>query len=472
MPTVASILHNALLILIVIASFNLIIFVHELGHFLAGKWRGLKIERFQIWFGKPIWKKEINGVQYGLGWIPAGGFVALPQMAPMEAVEGRSSEDGEPLPPISPLDKIIVAVAGPLFSMLLAFAAAIVVWKAGKPSNFVPTQVVGEVVPGGPAAKSGIRAGDKILAINGKPVHGFAGDLDCISESIVLSRGDQIHFTIERAGEAKPVEVISNFEIAPTKWYQRSAPRQVGIVPLLEQVVVSRVIKNSPADKAGLKEDDRLVSLNGESIKNADHFVTLAKAASAQELTLVYERKGVQSSAKMTAKMPKQAPDMRPQLGIASTDAALFNKNFEYPSPWKQVSGCSRMMWATITSLISPKSSIGIQHLSGPIGVGKLNFHLLESDYPFHNTMWFMVLFNVNLAIFNLFPLPVLDGGHITLAILEWVTRRPARARVLEVIQTAFALLLIGLFLYVSSKDIGSNIKEDKEAPVQVIFEP
>ena len=96
-------------ILIVVALFNVIIFVHELGHFLAAKWRGLRVDRFQIWFGKPIWKKEINGVQYGLGWIPAGGFVALPQMAPMEAVEGKNREPGEPeekekpLPPVKPI---------------------------------------------------------------------------------------------------------------------------------------------------------------------------------------------------------------------------------------------------------------------------------------------------------------------------------------------------------------------------------
>ena len=81
---------NILLILAVILSFNVMIFVHELGHFLAARWRGLKIDKFQVWFGKPIWSKTINGVQYGLGWIPAGGFVALPQLAPMETIEGKS----------------------------------------------------------------------------------------------------------------------------------------------------------------------------------------------------------------------------------------------------------------------------------------------------------------------------------------------------------------------------------------------
>ena len=93
-------LYGLLLVIIVIGLFNIMIFVHELGHFLAARWRGLQVDRFQIWFGKPIWKKTINGVQYGLGWIPAGGFVALPQMAAMESIEGENL-DKESLPPVS-----------------------------------------------------------------------------------------------------------------------------------------------------------------------------------------------------------------------------------------------------------------------------------------------------------------------------------------------------------------------------------
>src|ERR1700691_4433680 len=108
-----STLHYVIIALEVLLIFNLIIGVHELGHFLAAKWRGLKIERFAIWFGKPIWKKKVNGVEYALGWIPAGGYVALPQMATMEAIEGKSDDVTDtPLPNVSPLDKIIVAFAG------------------------------------------------------------------------------------------------------------------------------------------------------------------------------------------------------------------------------------------------------------------------------------------------------------------------------------------------------------------------
>ncbi|HAM73938.1 MAG TPA: RIP metalloprotease RseP, partial [Verrucomicrobiales bacterium] len=88
-----AILRFVFICLEVLALFNVLIFVHELGHFWAARWRGLKAERFAIWFGKPIWSKKINGVEYALGWIPFGGYVALPQMAPMDMIEGKSTEE-------------------------------------------------------------------------------------------------------------------------------------------------------------------------------------------------------------------------------------------------------------------------------------------------------------------------------------------------------------------------------------------
>src|ERR1700693_4174367 len=125
------ILRVVLIVLEVLVLFNLLIGVHELGHFLAARWRGLVIEKFGIWFGKPIWKKTVNGVQYSLGSIPFGGFVALPQLAPMDLIEGKADMDRARLPKISALDKIIVAVAGPLFSLLLALFFALVVLVVG-----------------------------------------------------------------------------------------------------------------------------------------------------------------------------------------------------------------------------------------------------------------------------------------------------------------------------------------------------
>ena len=122
-----------LIVLEVLVLFNLLIVVHELGHFLAARWRGLYIEKFGVWFGKPIWKKTINGVQYSLGSLPFGGFVALPQLAPMDIIEGKADVEREKLPRISAIDKIIVAFAGPFFSLLLALVFAGIVWVIGHP---------------------------------------------------------------------------------------------------------------------------------------------------------------------------------------------------------------------------------------------------------------------------------------------------------------------------------------------------
>src|SRR3984893_1326908 len=102
----------------VLLIFNLLIIVHELGHFLAARWRGFHVDKFGIWFGRPIWKKPVKGVEYSLGWIPPGGFVLLPQMAPMESVEGKSGTAREDLATVSSVDNIIVAFARPFFSFL------------------------------------------------------------------------------------------------------------------------------------------------------------------------------------------------------------------------------------------------------------------------------------------------------------------------------------------------------------------
>lgn len=452
--------YAALLILVVIALFNVMIFVHELGHFLAARWRGLKIDRFQIWFGKPIWKKEINGVQYGLGWIPAGGFVALPQMAAMESVEGQNI-GGEELPPISPLDKIIVAFAGPLFSLLLAVAAAFVVWGTGKPLDAIKTNVVGGVAAGEPA-DGVLFPGDKILKIDGEPVQWFRGRIfDDISTKIMLTKGDHVDFEVQRDG--KIITVTTDFKIAETKWYHRRALPRVGISPGGD-VVVGELVKGegkSPAERAELKVGDKIVSINGQKIYGFGQFTRMVQESDEKPLEFGVERKGEKLTLSVKPLKPLGEGSKKAMVGIVPDASKMISTEILHPNPWEQVRDSVRTMWMTIKTVTSPSSHVGVDQLAGPIGIAKTKFLLLQQPNGWLRVLAFFVLFNINLAILNMLPLPVLDGGHIVMASLEWLRGKPLPSRFLESLQAGFALLLMGFMLYITTKDIGDEIRDE-----------
>ncbi|MCX6874969.1 MAG: RIP metalloprotease RseP [Verrucomicrobia bacterium] len=471
MSTLATICHVALLIFVVVMIFNIIIFTHELGHFLAGKWRGLQIDRFQIWFGKPLWSKTVNGVQYGLGWIPFGGFVALPQMAPMEAIEGGNTHE-QPLPPVTPLDKIIVAFAGPLFSMLLALLAAVVVWQVGKPADFIPTTEIGFVLPDSPAATAGLQAGDKITAINGAPVNGFSGPLDSIMARVILSRGENIQFTVERPGVAETLTLTSGFETEKSQWFQRRGLRQVGLAHASPALVAATAV-NGPAARAGLTKGDRILKVDGIPLHSPLEFRQYLKDQKWQAVALeVQNPAGEIREISLTPQLPLSPKNLDPMAGLEWDLDAGVDLRIVHPGPWGQVVESLQMMWITITSVVARDSSIGIDHLSGPVGIAKHQYAILQTEHAWRRILAFMVLFNVNLAVLNMLPFPVLDGGHITLAMLEKLARRPVKARVLEVVQTVFALLLISLMLYVTSKDVGDGFGRGTAKDEQIIFAP
>src|SRR3954469_19471100 len=261
------ILRVIFIVLEVLILFNLLIVIHELGHFLAARWRGLFIEGFGVWFGEPLWKKTINGVQYSLGSLPFGGFVKLPQLAPMDMIEGKADMDRGALPKISALDKIIVAIAGPFFSVLLALFFACVVWAVGHPvSESDLTTVIGYVHPDSPAAKAGLEPGDKILEVDGRPAPRFFGMNDSVVWNVVRSEGPSIPFKIARGDKVMTIDVVP--VIQQTSGWRRKSTRQVMIQPAVTPLVED-VEKDSPAAKAGVKAGDIIVAVNGQRIYNA-----------------------------------------------------------------------------------------------------------------------------------------------------------------------------------------------------------
>ncbi len=430
----------------VVLIFNLLIVVHELGHFLAAKWRGLVVEKFAIWFGKPIWKKTIGGVEYRLGSIPAGGFVAIPQLAPMEALEGKVEQSRDSLPPVRPLDKIIVAAAGPLFSFGLAFVMACVVWFVGKPQSEFDSPTIGYVKDGGPADKAGIRVGDVIVAVDGQPVKHFVSGTDSVKWRIVRSEGETIAFTVKRDGQE--ITIPTGWIKPETSSWRRPALREVQIGPRLVPGV-GFVVRNGIADKAGFQSGDLITAVNGQPIFNLDEIGPLVDANRGKSLSISVERNGGETT--LTLPIPPAAPEPQPvNFGIDWGRTILV-----YPDPVSQVKDAATSIFRMVGALFSPKSDVKAAHFSGPVGIMRLYYQIFENENGWRIALAFSVLINVNLALINLLPFPVLDGGHITLAIIEGIRRKPINVRVLEFVQTACALALIGFMLYLTFYDVG-----------------
>jgi len=466
----------------VVLLFNLLIAVHELGHFLAAKWRGLKIERFAIWFGPAIWKKKIGGVEYSLNSIPAGGYVALPQMATMDVIEGKSDTPAETLPNVSPLDKIIVAFAGPLFSFLLAVIFAFIVWGVGRPGSGTDNiTTIGWVDQTGPAWQAGLRPGDTILEVDGHPVTQFTpmasggarrGLQDSVTWRIVTSEGTNIAIKYLRDGREAMAYPVPYHR--PTKWYERKALRQI-LIASAARAIIDEVASNSPAAAAGLRSGDEVIAINGEKIYSPMAVMSVEDSWSNSPVlpvTLTVKRGDEQSDHRLLAVKPVQPKGGNPMLGIM---VWLMDTNvlLVHPNPVDQIRASVGQIFGTIGALLHRKSEIGVQQLGGAVMIARVYYNLFESEYGWKQALWFSVIFNVNLALINLLPLPVLDGGHILLSLIEAVRRRPISVRILNSIQTSFMVLLIGFMLYIAFFDTGDWLRSahnDREQTI--IFAP
>lgn len=456
-----SVLKFLFICLEVVLLFNLLILVHELGHFLAARWRGLVVEKFAIWFGKPLWSRTMGGVEYRLGSIPAGGYVAIPQLAPMEALEGQVETDRAKLPPVKAIDKIIVAFAGPLFSFGLAFVMACIVYFVGKPESEFDSTKIGYIAADGAAAKAGLQVGDDILKVDGHPVKHFQSGTDSVKWRIVRSEGETIPFEVKRGDQI--LTINSGWTKPDTASWRRPALRQVGIGPRFIPSV-GFVVRGKPGAEAGLQGGDVIRTVNGTAIYNIDELGPFVKDNPGGSLNLGVERNGqtIPLVLKVPATSENKTAEGGPDLGIN-----WGRVTFSHPAPWTQVSDAATSIFRMVDALLSPKSDVKAAHFSGPVGIMKMYYQVFESDYGWRLALSLSVLINVNLALLNLLPFPVLDGGHIMLAIIEGIRRKPISIRVLEVVQTACAILLIGFMLYVTFYDVGDFVPQDKKAATE-----
>jgi regulator of sigma E protease len=466
------------------------IFIHELGHFLAARQRGLVITRFSIGFGPKLFGWTRNGVEYRLSAIPFGGYVALPQLSDMGRLEGnesRETEDteysghsksawddfdeedkipeAEPLPKISYLDKMIVSVMGAVFNVLLAFALSVVLWffgydvtdaqlttKIGFVSDTVerwnPLVEEGEEVTS-PAKKAGLFPGDEILAVDGAPVDDFMD----IQNRIITGKQQTaqgrrlLNLTILRDGIERKIEIY------PEVWGPEEI-RVIGIGPK-ETFFIGELSPNMPAIDAGLQVGDQPISLNGETIHSFAHLVHMLEQHETGKSVSFSVLQGENGPKKTFVITPVEKevlvagiPSMRKMIGFRPE----FKIVTTYPNPLTLIYSRVKDMYLTLTGLVSPASDVKLRNMSGPVGI--VNHLSVFAKIGFKKLLWFVVFINVNLAILNLLPIPVLDGGHMLFATIEKLRGKPLPLAFLERAQMLFVALLFSFMLYVTFFDV------------------
>lgn len=398
--------------------------------------RGLKVEAFAIGFGPKIfgWKKD--GIDYSWRWIPAGGFVRIPQMITSETLEGK--QGAEPLPPADPLSKILVAFAGPFMNIVFAFAIATVLYFVGLPVLTDPS-IIGYVDPASAEGKLGIQEGDRIVMVNGKPTKSWQD----VQEATVFATTSPIPVVIERNGERKTYQLQAQAnEMVGGKYLNLDSRDH----PEINEVF------DGPAKAAGIQAKDVVVEFAGAKISGVKQFQTMIKERGGQPTDIVVRRGNERIALSVTPKGSKGSGLLSVALGSSSKNYYEVQK--PGPLPWVSIGQVVDKTFATLNAVFfqSKKTGVGPGDLSGPIGIFALLAREISVDYRL--ALSFLVLLNVNLAILNLLPLPVLDGGHILMSIVESIIRRPLPVKLQEYATTAFAVVLISFMLFVSFKDV------------------
>ncbi len=423
--------------LLVLFFFGLTIFIHELGHFLVAKRCGMKVERFSVGFGPKIWGYTKDGIDYRVSWFPFGGYVALPQMSPMETIEGDTESKPEDLPSVPPGSKFKVAIAGPFMNILLAVVLAVVLWYVGMPTNLA---VVGWVDSGSPEEQAGVRPGDRIVQVNNQKVKTWSDFM----EVVAFSREPTVRVAVERDGQQQEF-------LLETKLNEQFGVKMLEHLWPRGHPFAQRVLGDSPAERAGLRMGDQFVSIGGIPIYSSDQLRELI-GKRADQSTEIKVRRGREETLSLTVVPELSAEEKVGRIGVQLGDHMEIVR--PGPTPIDQFTDILVSMGRMVKGLAhSKETGVTAKSMSGPVGILAIWWYAIVSG-GLRQGLHIAVLLNINLAVINLLPVPVLDGGHILFAALEAVRRKPLSARLVHAASMTFAVLLITFMLYVTFFDI------------------
>ncbi|WP_019934216.1 sigma E protease regulator RseP [Oceanimonas smirnovii] len=436
-----------------IVALGILVAVHEYGHFWVARRNGVKVERFSIGFGKPIWRRTgRDGTEYVVAMIPLGGYVKM--------LDGRVDE----VPPEladqafnnkSVWARMAIVVAGPMANFLFAVFAFWLMFLIGVPSV---KPVVRDVVPESPAAVAGVQPGMQITAINGNDILTW----EDVNFSLIGSIGaEQTVITVQNdSGRQQQLAVpLTRWQFDPDS---ESPITALGLMPEgpVATLTLEQVMADGAGEQAGLQSGDQITQANGEILRDWNHFVALVQSSPEQPMELVVLRDGQRLDLTLT---PALRETNRQAVGYVGLAPAVLPVDERYrfeltygpleaawhgmERTWELTVLTFNMIGKLLTGIVS------VDNLSGPISIAKGAG--ASAGFGLVYFLSFMALVSVNLGIINLLPLPVLDGGHLLFYMVEAVTGRPVPEKIQELgfrIGAALLVLLMGLALF---NDIG-----------------
>ena len=433
-----------------IVALGVLITVHEFGHFWVARRCGVRVERFSIGFGKALWRRtDKSGTEYVIALIPLGGYVKmLDERAEPVAPELRHYAFNNK----TVGQRAAIIAAGPIANFLFAIFAYWLVFIIGVPGV---RPVVGEITPNSIAAQAQIQPGTELKAVDGIETP----DWDAVRLQLVSKIGDE-HTTLSVAQfgsnqrQDKTLD-LRHWAFEPDK---EDPVSSLGIRPRGPQIepVLSEVQVNSAASKAGLQAGDRIVKVNGQPLTQWMTFVTLVRDNPDKPLALDIERQGSSLSLTLT-------PDSKQVNGKAEGFAGVVPKVIPLPDEYKTVRQygpfsaileASDKTWQLMKLTVSMlgkliTGDVKLNNLSGPISIAQGAGMSAEFGVIYY--LMFLALISVNLGIINLFPLPVLDGGHLLFLAIEKLKGGPVSERVQDFsyrIGSILLVLLMGLALF------------------------
>jgi len=420
---------------------GILVVIHELGHFLMAKACHIRVLAFSVGFGRPLFKKTIGETEYRISAIPFGGYVHMAGEQPEEGAKiGPGDFNAKPT-----WQRALVAASGPFANFFFAMVFLMAAFLIGIDSPiYLKRPVIGAVTPGSASDRAGLRAGDSIVAINAAPVKSWEDVQSALSSQ---APGYSVAFV---RGQREESTALSMPKISGGGLPKEPAG---GLLPAYPPIVGS-VGEGSPAQKAGLLAGDTIVSINGRSIYSWPQLseMVLRYDSLSRGLTVVLKRSGSLVSEKIVPEYksdakryligiaPKTPPSVRISYGLPAAMAKTFRKTADYTT----------MIFDVVAKLVSKQ--VPVQQLAGPVGIVQMSGIVAMGGIS--AILDFMALIGINLAVLNVFPLVITDGGLLLFLLIETIRRKPLPVKTQMLINRIAISFFITLFLFVTYNDI------------------